>query len=180
VRLRLLAPPGGGFPRTIAQATAAADLGKRPGHTPVSGITNKRLRAWMTGLRGIYSMNQASYDLARLRRNGLIERIARTNTYRLTVDGLTFAHGLQPRPRPGPLPPDRARPADRSPRPDPGRLACHHPTYRQARSPPPISDARPEPLPPPTSERFADPRVQALAGCLAIWDFAAPARPLAR
>ena len=58
----------------------------------VSGITNQRLRAWMTGLRGVpYSMNQASYDLARLRRNGLIERIARTNTYRLTPDGLTFA-----------------------------------------------------------------------------------------
>jgi len=34
VRLRLLAPPGGGFPRTIAQATAAADLGKRLRHTP--------------------------------------------------------------------------------------------------------------------------------------------------
>ena len=33
MRLRLLAPPGGGFPRTIAQATAAADLGNRPGHT---------------------------------------------------------------------------------------------------------------------------------------------------
>jgi hypothetical protein len=58
----------------------------------VSGITNQRLRAWMTGLRGgPYSMNQASYDLARLRRNGLIERIARTNTCRLTPDGLTFA-----------------------------------------------------------------------------------------
>ena len=27
----------------------------------VSGITNQRLRAWMTGLRGVpYSMNQAS------------------------------------------------------------------------------------------------------------------------
>ena len=46
----------------------------------------------MTGLRGApYAMNQASYDLARLRRNGLIERIARSNTYRLTADGLTFA-----------------------------------------------------------------------------------------
>ena len=58
----------------------------------VNGITNQRLRAWMTGLRGApYTMNQASYDLARLRRNGLIERIARSNTYRLTADGLTFA-----------------------------------------------------------------------------------------
>ena len=58
----------------------------------VTGITNKSLRAWMTGLLGVpYSMNQASYDLARLRRNGLIEKIARTNTYRLTPDGITFA-----------------------------------------------------------------------------------------
>ena len=58
----------------------------------VSGITNKSLRAWMTGQLGTpCSMNQASYDLARLRGNGLIERIPRTNTYRLTPDGLTFA-----------------------------------------------------------------------------------------
>ena len=58
----------------------------------VNGITNKSLRAWMTGLRGVpYAMSQASYDLARLRGNGLIERIGRTNTYRLTADGLTFA-----------------------------------------------------------------------------------------
>jgi len=58
----------------------------------VSGITNKSLRAWMTGLRGApYTMTQASYDLARLRGNGLIERIAHSNTYRLTGDGLTFA-----------------------------------------------------------------------------------------
>ena len=58
----------------------------------VSGITNKSLRAWMTGLRGVpYAISQASYDLARLRGNGLIERIARSNTYRLTSDGLTFA-----------------------------------------------------------------------------------------
>ena len=41
----------------------------------VTGITNKSLRAWMTGLRGVpYTMTQASYDLARLRRNGLIDR----------------------------------------------------------------------------------------------------------
>src|SRR5215472_2979907 len=58
----------------------------------VSGITNKSLRAWMTGLRGVpYAMSQASCDLARLRGNGLIERIAHSNTYRLTGDGLTFA-----------------------------------------------------------------------------------------
>jgi hypothetical protein len=58
----------------------------------VSGITNKSLRAWMTGMLGSpYTMNQASYDLARLRRNGLIERVPRSNTYRLTGDGMTFA-----------------------------------------------------------------------------------------
>src|SRR6266550_1711055 len=43
----------------------------------VTGITNRSLRALMTGLLGApYSMAQASYDLARLRRNGLITRRA--------------------------------------------------------------------------------------------------------
>ena len=47
----------------------------------------------MAGLLGgtNYSMNQASYDLARLRRNGLITRIPGRNRYRLTSDGLAFA-----------------------------------------------------------------------------------------
>ena len=58
----------------------------------VTGITNRSLRALMTGLLGApYSMTQASYDLARLRRNGLITRRPRTNTYDLTADGLAFA-----------------------------------------------------------------------------------------
>jgi hypothetical protein len=59
----------------------------------VTGITNKSLRALMTGLLdGIdYSTNQASYDLARLRVNGLISRIPGRNRYRLTGDGLRFA-----------------------------------------------------------------------------------------
>ena len=59
----------------------------------VTGITNKSLRALMTGLLGgaNYSMNQASYDLARLRVNGLITRIPAKNRYRLTSDGLRFA-----------------------------------------------------------------------------------------
>jgi predicted MarR family transcription regulator len=57
----------------------------------VTGITNKGLRAWMTGLLGAgYTMNQASYDLARLRRKGLIRRIEHTNTYTLTRDGQAF------------------------------------------------------------------------------------------
>jgi hypothetical protein len=59
----------------------------------VTGITNQTLRGWMTGLLGRpYSMNQASYDLARLARNDLIIRIPGRNRYVLTHDGLLFAH----------------------------------------------------------------------------------------
>jgi hypothetical protein len=58
----------------------------------VTGITNKSLRALMTGLLGApYGMTQASYDLARLCRNGLITRRPHANTYDLTPDGLAFA-----------------------------------------------------------------------------------------
>jgi uncharacterized protein (TIGR03083 family) len=62
----------------------------------VTGITTKSLRALMTGLLGDsagagYSMNRASYDLTRLRRNGLITRVPRRNLYQLTADGLAFA-----------------------------------------------------------------------------------------
>jgi hypothetical protein len=58
----------------------------------VTGITNRSLRALMTGLlHRPYSMNQASYDLARLSRNGLISRVPGRNRYTLTRDGLLFA-----------------------------------------------------------------------------------------
>jgi len=58
----------------------------------VTGITDKSLRALMTGLLGApYTMTQASYDLARLRCNGLIIRRPHANTYGLTPDGLAFA-----------------------------------------------------------------------------------------
>jgi hypothetical protein len=71
----------------------------------VTGITNRSLRALMTGLLGCpYTMTQASYDLARLARNGLITRRAHANTYDLTPDGLAFAifYTKGPPPRPGP------------------------------------------------------------------------------
>src|SRR6516225_9666260 len=59
----------------------------------VTGITNRSLRALMTGLlHRPYSMNQASYDLSRLARNGLIKRVPGRNRYTLTRDGLLFAH----------------------------------------------------------------------------------------
>ena len=58
----------------------------------VPGITNKTLRGLMTGqLHRPYSMNQASYDLARLARNDLIQKIPDRNRYTLTSDGLLFA-----------------------------------------------------------------------------------------
>ena len=58
----------------------------------VTGITNKSLRALMTGLLGTpYTIAQASYDLSRLARNGLITRRPHASTYDLTPDGLAFA-----------------------------------------------------------------------------------------
>jgi len=58
----------------------------------VTGITNRSLRALMTGLLGApYGITQACYDLARLRRNGLITRRPHSDTYHLTPDGLAFA-----------------------------------------------------------------------------------------
>ena len=58
----------------------------------VPGITSRTLRGLMTGLLNRpYSMNQASYDLSRLARNGLIERVPGRNRYTLTRDGLLFA-----------------------------------------------------------------------------------------
>jgi len=54
----------------------------------VTGITNRSLRALMTGLlHRPYSMNQASYDLTRLARNGLIARVPGSNRYTLTATG---------------------------------------------------------------------------------------------
>lgn len=58
----------------------------------LTGITNKSLRALMTGLLGgNYTTNHASYDLTRLPRNGLITRVPGRNLYQLTNDGLAFA-----------------------------------------------------------------------------------------
>jgi hypothetical protein len=90
----------------------------------VTGITNKSLRALMTGLLGgaTYTINQASYDLVRLSRNGLITRILGKNRYTLTGDGLrygTFYTKLHDR-LPGPL-----LAADQPPEPLQVRKALH-------------------------------------------------------
>jgi hypothetical protein len=76
-----------GDPRVQALAGALANT-----LFAVTDITNKSLRALMTGLLDTpYSMNQASYDLARLRHNGLIVRVPDHHRYTLTPDGIQFA-----------------------------------------------------------------------------------------
>ncbi len=76
-----------GDPRVMALAGALANT-----LCAVTGITNKSLRALMTGLLGApCTINQASCDLARLTRNGLLTRIPHRNLYALTPDGLRFA-----------------------------------------------------------------------------------------
>jgi predicted MarR family transcription regulator len=56
------------------------------------GFTSRSLRAQVSGLLGAaYTVNQMSYDLGRLRLNGVIERMEGTNTYRVTTDGQRVA-----------------------------------------------------------------------------------------
>ena len=58
----------------------------------VAGFTNRSLRAQVAGLLGApYTASQMTYDLRRLRRKGLIRRLARSNTYVLTADGIRVA-----------------------------------------------------------------------------------------
>jgi len=57
-----------------------------------TGITNKSLRALMTGLLHTpYGPGQMTYDLRRLRLAGLITRIEHANRYVLTPDGIKAA-----------------------------------------------------------------------------------------
>jgi hypothetical protein len=57
------------------------------------GFTNRSLRAQVRPLLGVddYTVNQMSYDLARLRRKGLIEPRPGINTYDLTPEGQRVA-----------------------------------------------------------------------------------------
>jgi hypothetical protein len=76
-----------GDPRVMALAGAlCATL------LTATGITNKSLRALMTGLlHAPYSPGQMTYDLRRLRLAGLIRRLEHTNRYVLTPDGVKIA-----------------------------------------------------------------------------------------
>jgi hypothetical protein len=58
----------------------------------MSGLTSRSLRAQMAiHWKPDYSSAQASYDLRRLRLKGFIERIPRSNAYRVTTEGLRIA-----------------------------------------------------------------------------------------
>ena len=57
-----------------------------------TGLTHKSLRAVTARLLGTcYSASQMTYDLRRLRLNGLIRRIEHTHTYVLTPEGQRLA-----------------------------------------------------------------------------------------
>jgi len=76
-----------GDPRVMALAGALCST-----LLAATGITNKSLRALMTGLlHAQYTTGQMTYDLRRLRLAGLIHRIAHTNRYVLTSDGIRVA-----------------------------------------------------------------------------------------
>ena len=76
-----------GDPRVMALAGALCQT-----LLAATGVTNKSLRALMTGLlHAPYSTGQMTYDLRRLRLAGLIRRIEHTNRYVLTPDGIKVA-----------------------------------------------------------------------------------------
>ena len=60
-----------------------------------AGFRNRELREAVAPLRGMslddYNAGQMTYDLRRLRLRGLIERIPRSQRYRLTAEGLCIA-----------------------------------------------------------------------------------------
>ena len=56
-----------------------------------AGLTNRSLRELVAGLIPGYSARQATYDLRRLRRKGLIHRVPRSQRYELTDHGRMIA-----------------------------------------------------------------------------------------
>jgi len=55
------------------------------------GLTNRSLRALIADTVPGYTARQATYDLRRVRRKGLIRRIPRTQRYELTDEGRRIA-----------------------------------------------------------------------------------------
>ncbi len=56
-----------------------------------AGLTNRSLHALVAGLIAGYTPRQATYDLCRLRRNGLIRKVGRSRRYELTDHGRMIA-----------------------------------------------------------------------------------------
>jgi len=115
-----------GDPRAQALAGALANM-----LCAVTGITNKSLRALMTGLLAApYTPGQMTYDLRRLREHGLIARIPHTRRYQVTdtglQDALLFTHAHDHLLRPG-----LAQAADPSP-PAPSQLRAAARAYQAA------------------------------------------------
>jgi hypothetical protein len=76
-----------GDPRVMALAGALCQT-----LLAATGFTNKNLRVLIAGLLGsAYTPGQMTYDLRRLRLNGLIRRLPRTNRYVLTAEGVRIA-----------------------------------------------------------------------------------------
>jgi len=76
-----------GDPRVMALAGALCQT-----LLAATGFTNKNLRVLIAGLLGsAYSPGQMTYDLRRLRLNGLIRRFPHTNHYTQTEDGIRIA-----------------------------------------------------------------------------------------
>jgi len=76
-----------GDPRVMALAGALCQT-----LLAATGFTNKNLRVLIAGLLGsAYTRGQMTYDLRRLRINGLIRRLPHTNRYTLTDDGIRIA-----------------------------------------------------------------------------------------
>jgi len=81
----------------------------------VLGFTHRSLRAHVNRLLGAaYNTNQMSYDLARLRINGLIQRREHTNTYDPDARRPTRRGLLHQGPRPAPATTAGRRPATRT------------------------------------------------------------------
>jgi hypothetical protein len=57
----------------------------------LNGVTNRGLRALISGLLPDYTARQMTYDLRRLRRKGLIRRLPHSQRYELTADGRRLA-----------------------------------------------------------------------------------------
>ena len=137
-----------GDPRVQALAGALANL-----LFATSGITNKSLRATMTALLGTaYSMNQASYDLARLRLNGLITPRPRPQPVHPHPRRPTVRHLLHQGPRPRPATAPRAPATNPTPRPNSAPHCA--PSTRPSTNASPTPGSAQDPDPPPNSRQL--------------------------